>query len=536
MKVVLPNGKEIDGVPEGTSKTAIMRKAVNAGLATYADFADKSDPMLDPTGSFGRNLVEGFGKAFVDMGRGAGQRLGLVSESDVARSRQLDAPLMDTAGGVVGNIVGNAAPAMALSLNPAVATVKGAAALGAGAGLLAPTTKGENVAENVVTGAGFGAAGQGLANTIGRIVRPVRSTLDDSVAPLAAKASKLGINLNAAQRTGSKALRYLDSALDAMPFTGDKQAVLKGAQRKAWQKALLGQLGETSEEATPAVLNAARKRIGGEFEEIAGRNVVQLADDFIDTLANAESKLTEFSPKSARTAIDKALNLAVRAEQSGGVIDGASYQTVRSSIQKAVDKAFSGGNTDLARTLQSIRTGLDDAAEASINPGDAAAWMKARSQWKLLKRIEKAVDPTSGDISPKKLFNEMARKDVMNVKYGRGNQTTTDLAKIGREFIAENLPDSGTAQRQMWQNLLTGGGGAMGAGALMGMIPPAALLGATASAATPLAAQRMLWSPGGARYLTQGLAPNLSPLAGQLGHAAAGGAASLPLLLKSLQE
>lgn len=39
MDVELPNGTVIQGVPEGTSKEEIMRKAIGAGLATEADFA-----------------------------------------------------------------------------------------------------------------------------------------------------------------------------------------------------------------------------------------------------------------------------------------------------------------------------------------------------------------------------------------------------------------------------------------------------------------------------------------------------------------
>lgn len=41
MDVELPNGKVIQGVPEGTPKEEIMRKAIGAGLATEADFATR---------------------------------------------------------------------------------------------------------------------------------------------------------------------------------------------------------------------------------------------------------------------------------------------------------------------------------------------------------------------------------------------------------------------------------------------------------------------------------------------------------------
>ena len=43
MNVTLPNGKTIRNVPEGTSKDAIMAKAISAGLATQADFGQATE-------------------------------------------------------------------------------------------------------------------------------------------------------------------------------------------------------------------------------------------------------------------------------------------------------------------------------------------------------------------------------------------------------------------------------------------------------------------------------------------------------------
>lgn len=45
MDVRLPNGTVIRGVPEGTSKDAIMQKAISSGLATESDFADAMNAM-----------------------------------------------------------------------------------------------------------------------------------------------------------------------------------------------------------------------------------------------------------------------------------------------------------------------------------------------------------------------------------------------------------------------------------------------------------------------------------------------------------
>jgi len=48
MNVTLPNGQVIQGVPEGTPKEVIMQKAIAAGMATEADFAQSTQSQVQP--------------------------------------------------------------------------------------------------------------------------------------------------------------------------------------------------------------------------------------------------------------------------------------------------------------------------------------------------------------------------------------------------------------------------------------------------------------------------------------------------------
>ena len=94
------------------------------------------------------NILEtgaaGLGKAFVDTGRGVKQLLGIGDQEELQRTiddeKQLSKPLMDTAGGVVGNIGGHVgmavAPGGALIRAGNLLKAPGAAALGKS--LLAP--------------------------------------------------------------------------------------------------------------------------------------------------------------------------------------------------------------------------------------------------------------------------------------------------------------------------------------------------------------------------------------------------------------
>lgn len=156
MDVTLPNGIVVRGIPDGTNKYAIMEKAIAKGLATPEDFGQQS---ANPTE--GMSGVEkfraGWGKSAVDLGRGAGQWVGLTSREDVARSRERDAPLMQSGVARTGNILGSVANVLPTALIPGANTVAGATAIGAGVGALQPSTStGETLGNTALGGAAGG--------------------------------------------------------------------------------------------------------------------------------------------------------------------------------------------------------------------------------------------------------------------------------------------------------------------------------------------------------------------------------------------
>lgn len=114
------------------------------------------DPMRDMSAT--ERVLAGAGKAFADLGRGAGQMVGLVSRKDVAEARKLDAPLMDTTGGTVGNIGGNLALLAPTAMIPGANTITGGAAIGAATGLLQPSTSTQETIMNTGLGGVAGAA------------------------------------------------------------------------------------------------------------------------------------------------------------------------------------------------------------------------------------------------------------------------------------------------------------------------------------------------------------------------------------------
>lgn len=112
-------------------------------------------------------LRAGFGKAITDTTQGLGQMVGMTDRADVAESRRLNADLMKTTAGKVGDVAGNVATTLPLVFVPGANTVKGASLIGSIAGLAQPS---ENTAETLgnvglgtVAGGGSILAGRGLA-------------------------------------------------------------------------------------------------------------------------------------------------------------------------------------------------------------------------------------------------------------------------------------------------------------------------------------------------------------------------------------
>lgn len=125
-----------------------------------------------------QNFLAGAGKATYDLGRGAGQMLGLESRQDVANSRALDAPLMRTKAGKAGLITGTAADLLPAMWIPGANTMAGAAAIGAGAGLLQPSTSTGETAANTGLGAAMGPIGLGVGRGLGALYQGARSALE----------------------------------------------------------------------------------------------------------------------------------------------------------------------------------------------------------------------------------------------------------------------------------------------------------------------------------------------------------------------
>jgi hypothetical protein len=173
-------GAVLQQMQSATQRQARSNKLKTDNPAEYDSESPEYKARMDPTRDMTttQKVLAGAGKAFVDTGRGVGQLLrkvmpdkaadavGLPTQADIDEAKRLDAPLMSTTAGKVGNIGGSVAIALPSVFVPGANTVAGSGVVGAGMGFLQPVASDESRMENTVLGGVTGAA----APLVGRAV------------------------------------------------------------------------------------------------------------------------------------------------------------------------------------------------------------------------------------------------------------------------------------------------------------------------------------------------------------------------------
>lgn len=377
------------------------------------------------------------------------------------------------AGGLSGSVIGGADAGVRSGGDPTA--IKNGAELGGFLGAATPAVG--------------GAIGAGVNKLIGG------GTVPQRVAQLAQLAKdKYGIDIGPGQLSTNPTIKFLDSVVNRLPFSGGTAA--KGAQQQAFNSAVANSFGETAKEVTPEVIDAAKSRIGNVFDSVAARTPVIKADGQLQSdITNLFTEAQQTLQPSEITPIRKQLLALVQQYKDGGnAIDGKTYQAITRK-DAPLDRLMSNPDPNISFTARQIRDAIDGTLERSA-PADVLSDLQtARSQWKALKTVEPlATKSATGDISPALLMTQAA-KSYGNASYGKGADLV-DLGRIGQQFLKE-APSSGTGERSQINKLLFDKGGTAGLIGLAlnpGAIPSAAIGGAVALGGTNVLG-RVLRSP-----------------------------------------
>lgn len=477
--------------------------------------------------SFAQNALIGSGKFFTDQALGARQigatvldtvspqqrdlsslvtgqapsRLAALQQ-EAADKRQIDAPVMATAGGKAGQIATGALSTVPLAWVPGAGTYAGAALIGAGMGALNPTTANESRLLNTGLGAGLSVAGQYGSNLVGRWLasRAAQSAqgtaqgvggasvgpgsagaqasvsgsanltgtgggvnfgsvgVDESAGLNAAQqaaadaGAQLGMRTTPGQATGSRALQQLEAKLESQPMTSGPFNAIKSNNQQVLNRAAAAAIGENSNTVDASVLSQANERLGQVFESVRNPNSIvatnpQQTSAVLDSI---DGELRGLLPGNGSVRDNPLVSDLERLAGEGG-INAQQLGTLSSKLGRAAAKQMTtpSGDRDWGQALYAVKNHVDDLLQSTLSGNEAAQYAAARGQYRNLMTLTSRtniVNPSSGNISGVALANKLQQSDRRGFLFG-GNQSDLYNAARFAQAFKPIVGDSGTATR-----------------------------------------------------------------------------------------
>lgn len=264
-------------------------------LTLFSDKATNFDTGI-PIGEDTQNALAGVGKSFADAGRGIGQMLGLVDRASIDESRRIDAPLMNTTAGKVGNVSGNIALTLPAAFVPGANTAAGMSLIGGGLGLVQPVDSDESRLQNAGLGAAFGLGGYGLGKLGGKVAGAAAKKMTALEAKVAAKAAQQAAKETAQARSAAgnaaqhayKQLEHLRELKSVRALTPDEQLVVGKLEKELAEKALEKLIPAAAQKETTAA--AYREAIATEAERAAKLAAEKLSGNEVKSQVMARLK------------------------------------------------------------------------------------------------------------------------------------------------------------------------------------------------------------------------------------------------------
>lgn len=436
----------------------------------------KNEPAYDPTEGMSttERFLAGAGKAMVDLGRGAGQLVGLVSNEDVAESRKRDAALMNTGAGKAGNFFGNVAAAIPSVLVPGAATVPGAAAIGAVQGLLQPSVSTDEAVQNTMLGGAAGAGGIMLGRAIAggyqgakALVEPFTESGRDKiagrviqrfaqdpakVAQATGGRSATGALPTLAEETGDAGIARLQDALRSVDPQIGSAIGQRAADNNAARVAALQSLAGDSQKMAAAL--AAREAQAAPLYGEAFAKTVQV-DDALNAILSRPS-VQKALARAQSIAAEEGRKFGMSAAKAGAsgvqLVDDAGRVVAEIGGTKATPSKITG------QTLQDLKMGMDallkdptagiagkEAANVRATRDALVSWMeKSIPEFKAARTGYAA---NSRPINAMQVGEEIARRATSNTSDLAGNPRMQANALLGMLRDEQALIERATGRK-----------------------------------------------------------------------------------------
>jgi len=368
------------GDTDGAQKLAAYIKAQSAPQGRSFDLVN-GQPV--PTGSpearaaqspVSDSALENFrtatGKGLVDLGRGAGQMLGLESRQNVVDARARDAPLMNTTAGKAGDLFGTTAGLLPAALIPGAGTLAGASAIGAASGLLQPSASTGETLTNIGAGGALGPTGILAGRGLGALYQGGKAALEPFFQ-------------GGQQRIAGRVLQS---------FAGTPQEAAAAAQRIQTPPAMLSGIQPTTAElADNAGLSQLERTVANNpqyKQTVAARNQANQSTvaNAIRGIGGTDAQMA--SAQQARSAASQPLYQSARAATVPADADLGKLlarPSLKAAWSRAADLAAERGETlsgenanDITGgTLQYLKMALQDTANAGPQRGMGAHELNA---------------------------------------------------------------------------------------------------------------------------------------------------------------
>ena len=371
----------------------------------------------------------------------------------------------------IGNVISPANLAVASRL-PAGATLLSRMGIGAAGGAtsaaLNPVVGEGDFAEQkqnqVLLGAGAGAALPVAGNVLGRISNPLAAQN-----PMLQLLKSEGVRPSIGQTLGG-VWNTAEQKATAIPFVGDRIAATRGNALRDFNNAAINRAGAPIGESVDGAGSGAVREIGDRLSMAQEAARAKLGNFRLDQQATAElqninqmaATLPEKEQATFRVLMD---TLQKELRQTNGNITPEQFQRLSSKI--GADSRQFGSSSDayqqrLGEAASELQRVLDTAASRS-NPQAGAELRAANEGWANLVRVEQAAKAganNEGVFTPAQLMNAIKTTDqsVRGRAVSRGGALMQDLANAGQTVLGNKVPDSGTAGRMMF----SGGLGAAG--------------------------------------------------------------------------
>lgn len=411
-----------DAPIEGGKRAAAWEAAPIEGAAPKAESAPSG------LGSDGQNFLAGIGQSMTSLGRGASQLVrklgpqfeasadafGLPNQADIDEAKRLDAPLLNTKAGLAGAVIGSAVPAV-VAAPLAGAGVAGNALLGAALGGAQPVATGDSRAMNIAAGGAGGAAGalvsKGIVSAFDKAgaSRAAAKTANAGRDSAAAAAKQAGYVLPPTETNPS----MLNSALEGLSGKVKTAQSASTKNQNVTNNLVKAELGLPADAPISVdALKTIRANAGQAYDAVSAAGAItpgKAYSDALDKIVKPYVQSAKAFPNAKPNPIIQEIE-ALRSQQFDAADAVAKIRTLRADA----DAAYGAGNKDLGKSLKSGADALEDAIDAHLSAIGASAdvlksFRDARQTIAKTYSVEKALNPTTGDVAASALASQLKR-------------------------------------------------------------------------------------------------------------------------------